>query len=221
MQRGSAVILILGCALALTGCSQGPDRERVTDTDRQRLQLMLDEPIVREAEQDMSKQPGTLRADNTLKRGFVSVSVFSVFAGEREQPVRPALTKRRTADALGVLRDSGWTIASASCTVPEPDGPDDALQWESTAYKHVDGVSYWANLTAAAIPSRLGVVDIALRAPNVDDPPDLFPRRPAGLPAGSTCIEQSGMPDEGVEQGAPVQMEQVGPQVGPAAELGQ
>lgn len=205
------MILLLGCLLALTGCSQGPDRERVTDTDRQRLQQMLDEPIIREAEEDVSKQPGTLRADNTLKRGFVSASVFSVFAGEGEPPVRPAQTKQRTADALGVLRDSDWTIASASCTVPEPDDRDNALRWESTAYKHVDGVSYWANLTAAAVPSRLGVVDIALRAPNVDDPKDLFPQRPAGLDAGSTCIEESGISDESVEQGEPVQLEQVGP----------
>lgn len=210
MTRGSVVILILGCALAVTGCA-GPDRERVTDTDRQRLQQMLDEPIIRESEQDVSKQPGTLRVDDTLKRGFVTASVFSVYPDEREQPVRPALTKRRTADAIGVLRSSDWTIASASCTVPEPDSPDNARKWESTAYKHVDGVSYWANLTAAALPSGFGVVDIALRAPNVDDPPDLFPQRPDGLAADSTCIEQPGLSEESVEQGAPVQMAPVGP----------
>ncbi len=204
------VSLILGCALVLTGCA-GPDRERVTDTDRQRLQVMLDEPIIREAEQDVSKQPGTLLVDNTLKRGFVTASIFSVYPDQREQPVRPELTKRRTADAIGVLRDTGWTIASASCKVPQPGTPDNSWNWEITAYKHVDGVSYWANLTGAALPSGMGFIDIALRAPNVDDPPDLFPDRPAGLPPGSTCIEQPGISKESVEQGTPVRMEAVAP----------
>lgn len=206
------MVLILGCALALSGCS-GPDRERVTETDRQRLQVMLAEPIMAEAQQDVSEQPGTLLPDNTLKRGFVSASVFSVYPANQQEPVRPELTKRRTADAIGVMRTSGWTITSASCMVPQPGSPDSSWNWEITAYKHVSGVSYWSNLTGAAVPSGLGFIDIALRAPNVDDPPDLFPNRPAGLPAGSSCIEQPGISEESVEQGTPVRMEPVAARV--------
>lgn len=202
--------VILGCALALTGCSQAPDRERVTETDRQRLQAMLDEPIIRNSEQDISKQPGTLVTDDTVKRGFVTASIFSVYPDERRKPAPPELTKRRTAAAIGVLRDTGWTIASASCTVPQPDNPENSWNWETTAYKLVDGVSYWSNLTAAAVPSGLGVIDIALRAPNVDDPPGLL-AQPAGLPAGSTCIEQPGLSKESIEQGTPVTMEAMAP----------
>lgn len=211
MRRGSVVGVVLGCALALTGCSQAPDRERVTDTDRQRLQAMLDEPIIRNSEQDISKQPGTLVTDDTVKRGFVTASIFSVYPDKRQEPVRPEQTKRRTADAIGVLRDTGWTIASASCTVPQPGNPDNSWNWETTAYKHVDGVGYWSNLTGAAVPSGLGVIDIALRAPNVDDPPDLLAQRPAGLPAGSTCIEQPGLSKESITQGTPVRMAEMAP----------
>lgn len=210
MKRAAALVLIFGCALVLTGCA-GPDRERVTETDRQRLQVMLDEPIMREAQQDVSKQPGTLLPDNTLKRGFVTASIFSVYPDQREQPVRPELTKRRTAEVIGILRNTGWTIASASCKVPQPGDPAGSWNWEITGYKHIAGVSYWTNLTGAAVPSGMGFIDIALRAPNVDDPPDFFAQRPPGLPAGSTCIEQPGMSKENVEQGTPVRMEPVGP----------
>lgn len=210
MRRGSVVVsVILGCALVLTGCSIGPDRERVTQTDRQRLQVMLDEPIIRKSEQDISKQPGTLGIDGALQRGFVTASVFSVYPEEGRQPP-PELTKRRTAEAIGVLRSSGWTIASATCTPPEPNDPVGARRWASTGYKHVDGVSYWVNLTGAVADNGLGLVDVALRAPNVDDPPDLI-GHPAGLPAGSTCIEQAGLLNKPVEQGKPVTMEPVVP----------
>lgn len=201
------MVLILAGALVLTGCSQGPPRERVTDTDRQRLQVMLDERIIRDSEQDLSKQPGTLLPGNGLKRGFVAGSVFSVHSDG--QPVPPALTKRRTADAVGVLRSTGWTIASASCAPPQPGTPGNAWKWDSTAYKYIDGVGYWASLTAAAVESDLGVVDISLHAPNVDDPPDLV-GHPDGLPAGSTCIEQPGLSKQAVEQGTPIQLKAVG-----------
>ncbi len=52
-----------------------------------------------------------------------------------------------------------------------------------------------------------------VRAPNVDDPPDLFPDRPPGLPAGSTCIERPGVPAAVIEQGTRIELGQVG---GPA-----
>lgn len=202
MRWGSVVSLVLALALALTGCGIGPDRERVTDTDRQRLQTMLDEPIIRKSQQDISKQPGTLGIDGTLQRGFVTASIFSVYP-DKQAP--PELTARRTAEAVGTLRSSGWTIASASCTVPNPDNPVAARKWEVTGYKYVDGVGYWVNLTAAVADNGLGLVDVALRAPNVDDPPDLV-GKPAGLPAGSTCIEQPGLVKKDVEQGKPVTM---------------
>ncbi|MQA16577.1 MAG: hypothetical protein GEV09_21300 [Pseudonocardiaceae bacterium] len=227
MSRGVVTVLILQLALVLAGCSGPPelDRPRVTDTDRQRVQVMLDEQIIRNAMKDVSPQPGTLLAEGSWSRGSVAASIFSVYPDEGGGPASPELTERRTAESMGVLRDTGWTIMSASCDVPEPGGsgasappsPDPGagsyspLRWALTAYKHVDGVSYWANLTAGAVPSGPGFIDLTMRAPNADDPADLFADRPAGLPADSTCIEKPGIVAEDVAQGSPIYLAQRGP----------
>ncbi|MGH3912772.1 MAG: hypothetical protein ACRDTC_05090 [Pseudonocardiaceae bacterium] len=44
----------------------------------------------------------------------------------------------------------------------------------------------------------------------MDDPPDLFPDRPAGLAAGSTCIEQPEVSLASIEQGTLIEVGEVG-----------
>ncbi|MGH4016774.1 MAG: hypothetical protein ACRDSL_23145 [Pseudonocardiaceae bacterium] len=40
------VLMILGCVLVLAGCPAPPGRERVTETDQHRLQVMHNLPII-------------------------------------------------------------------------------------------------------------------------------------------------------------------------------
>lgn len=217
---------MVGCVLVLVGCAEALGRERVTDTDRHRVQVMLDEPILRSAGEDLTSQPGTLLTADTWTRGSVSASIFSMYPDDGRTRPAPKVIARRTAEAVGVLRESGWTITSALCDVPKREEPSGSAQpspepasastssywsWKVTAYKHVDGVSYWALLTAAAVDSGVGLIDINMRAPNVDDPPDLFADRPPGLPAGSTCIEKPGLVSADVRQGNPVELAPAGP----------
>lgn len=141
-----------------------------------------------------------------------------------------------TAEALARMRATGWTIMPASCEVPEPDriaasgkqpepgqlGVDPGLdewEWSATAYTHVDGVSYWAELSGLAVRNGIGGVGIMLRAPNMDDPPDLFPDRPADLSADSTCIEQPGVLPVNVEQGARIEVGERGSSHKPVIDL--
>ncbi|MGH3937180.1 MAG: hypothetical protein ACRDTG_00875 [Pseudonocardiaceae bacterium] len=219
------MVLILGCVLVLAGCPGLPGRERVTETDEQRLQVMLNLPIVRDAREIITQRPGTL-LNETLgwDRGYVSAVLFTADPADGDPSVIPEEIEERTAEALEKLRATGWTILSASCESPERDriaastlpSPEpgefsvdlsrDSWAWYITAYTHVGGVSYWADLTGGAFRAGDGFVDILLRSPNVDDPPDLLPDRPAGLPAGSTCIEQSGVPPVNVEQGTRIEV---------------
>jgi hypothetical protein len=220
-----AIAAVLGCVLVLAGCPAPPGRERVTETDQQRLQVMLNLPIIREAER-ISQRPGTL-LNETLgwDRGYVGASLAD--PGDGGAPVTPEQIKMSTAAALTRMRATGWTIMSASCEVPERDrvvaagqipdprqlGADpsiDEWEWSATAYTHVDGVSYWAKLSGRAVRNGIGGVSIRLRAPNVSDPPDLFPDRPAALATGSTCIEQPGVPPVNVEQGIAFEMAERG-----------
>jgi len=224
------VLAVLVCGLLLEGCPGLPGRERVTDVDRMRLQVMLDEPIIRDGERILGQRPGTLLdPDLGWDRGYAAATLFAAVPDRGDRPVSPVSpeeAERRTADALGALRATGWTVLSASCEVPrrdrieastlpsaEPgevgtDPADDEWSWSATAYKHVDGMSYWARLAGRAVRTGLAGVSIRLRAPNVDDPADLFTDRPPGLPAGSTCIEEPGVPPIDVEQGTLVEVEE-------------
>ncbi|MGH8919541.1 MAG: hypothetical protein ACRD0H_14625 [Actinomycetes bacterium] len=196
----------------------------MTETDERRLQVMLNLPIIRTAEKISGQRPGTL-LNPTLgwDRGYVGASLPDTDPTNSDAPVTPEQMKVSTAEVLARMRATGWTIMSASCEVPERDriaasgrspqpgqlGADPGLDewgWSATAYTHVDGVSYWALLSGMAVRKGIGGVSIRLRAPNVDDPPDLFPDRPANLPAGSTCIEQPGVPLVNVEQGTRIEV---------------
>lgn len=225
MRRVLTSSAVLGCVLVLAGCPGLPGRERVTETDQQRLQVMLDFPIVRDAQEIVRQRPGTL-LNETLgwDRGYVSAGLFTADPAAGDPSVTPEEIEERTAGALEKLRATGWTILSASCEVPERDriaaatlpAPEpgeldtdpsrDSWAWYVTAYTHVDGVSYWADLTGGAFRAGDGFVDILLRSPNVDDSADLFADRPAGLPVGSTCIEQPGTPSVNVEQGIRIEV---------------
>ncbi|MGQ0778576.1 MAG: hypothetical protein ACT4NY_29885 [Pseudonocardiales bacterium] len=223
MRRALTISAVLGCVLVLAGCPGLPGRERVTETDEQRLQVMLNLPIIRDTQETISQRPGTLINQLGWERGYVAASLPDADPANSGAPVTPEQIKMSTADAMARMRETGWTIISASCEVPERDriaasrqqpepgqlGADPGLDewgWSVTAYTHVDGVSYWSLLSGLAVRKGIGGVSIRLRAPNVDDPPDLFPDRPAGLPAGSTCIEQPGVPPVNVEQGARIEV---------------
>lgn len=221
--RALTISVILGCVLVLAGCPGLPGRERVTETDQRRLQVMLDLPIIRAAE-EVSRRPGTLINQLGWERGHVSASFPDANSAEDDAPVTPEQIKISTASALATLRGTGWTIMSASCVAPERDrivasalpSPEpgqldadpgrDEWSWSVTAYLHIDGVSYWARLSGLAVRNGIGGVSIRLRAPNVADPADLFSDRPVGLPAGSTCIEQPGVALVNVEQGTRIEM---------------
>ena len=197
----------------------------MTETDQHRLQVMLNLSIIRDARQVSGQRPGTL-LNETLgwDRGYVSAGLFSADPAIGDAPVTPEQLEVRLVDALERLRGTGWTIMSASCAAPERDritasalpspepghlGVDPGLDewdWSATAYTHVDGVSYWAELSGGLVRNGRGSVVIMLRAINVDDPPDLFGDRPTGLAAGSTCIEQPGVPPAVVEQGTRIEM---------------
>ncbi len=224
------MLTILGCVLVLAGCPAPPGRERVTETDQHRLQVMLHLPIIRDATVS-SQRPGTLlNATLGWDRGHVSAGLFSADPAKGDASVTPERIEERTAEALARMRGTGWTVMSTACEAPERDritasalpSPEpgqldadpgsDEWEWSATAYIHVDNVSYWAQLSGAAVREGRGSVGIMVRAPNVDDPPDLFPDRPPGLPAGSTCIEQPGVPPVNVEQGTRVE---VGARSGP------
>ncbi|MFN2495661.1 MAG: hypothetical protein ABR608_07120 [Pseudonocardiaceae bacterium] len=214
------MLLVLGCVLVLAGCPAPPGRERISETDQHRLQVMLNLPIIRDAQRVSGRRPGTL-LNETLgwDRGYVSAGLFSADPARGDVPVTPEQIELHLADALERLRGTGWTIMSASCKAPERDritasalpspepgqlGADPGLDewdWSATVYTHVDGVSYWAELSGGVFRNGRGSVGILLRAPNVDDPPDLFPDRPPGLPVGSTCIERPGVPPVNIEQG--------------------
>lgn len=212
MKRTLSAILLVGCVLVLAACG-GLAHPPVTGTDQHRVQVMLDEPIIRHAS-NVRSHPAKRLTSETWRRGAVSASVFSMYPKDPGDRPVAEVTVRRTAKALGVLRDSGWTIMSALCDTPGSAGPgpaSNAWSWKVTAYKHVSGVSYWAHLTAGA-SSGVGLVDITVRAPSVDDPADLFGDRPPGLPPGSTCIESPGLASADVQQGKPIM---VAPVVGP------
>jgi hypothetical protein len=198
---------VVAAALLTSGCPSS-SADTTNDVDRQRAEVLRGEPIYATAERPPVVDPGWVTfGRHDWHRPNTTGALARWEAGDDAA----ADGERRTASALTALRDNGWTVLWARCTPPvsisgsappavRPSGgpkrvwSPEGWTWHVVGYRVRDGVSYWFELYGVAVPAHSGTLDLYLVAPNHLDSADLFPDRPAGLPAGGTCIERPGQP---------------------------
>lgn len=184
----SRLSILALAALLLSGCPGAPSPSKV---DEQRLAVLKAEPVLKLAVGQPYTETGFWVSDKLpVHRSKV--------AAELKQAAGAGQNRERAIEALGALRDSGWTVFYAQC------GKGFFL---ASGYKLVDGVSYFAQVNGGETPDE--TVVLQLRAPNSrESTSDLFPERPVPLATGRTCLETGASPGA---EGTQIELDDLGP----------
>jgi len=173
----------------LAGCPGTADPKPPSDVDAERVAMLSREPVFDLAVGEPYVEVGFRDADK-LHRGKVTADL---------NRVTDANDRDRTVEAMGALRDNGWTFFHTRC---ERDF------FTASAYKSVDGVSFYAQIDGSEVQDGSNVV-LRMRAPNSREPQqDLFAERPAALGVGETCLETD---RTGASEGTAIILDEVGP----------
>ena len=181
--------LLAGCPGTRPKSPSDVDLERLSMISREPVfDLAVGEPYIIVDVRDSYKPP--------LHRGTVGADL---------NRLADANDRDRTVEAMGALRDNGWTFFHTRC---ERDF------FTASAYKVVDGVSFYAQIDGSEVQDASNVV-LRMRAPNSREPnQDLFPERPAELGVGETCLETD---RTAASEGTAIMVDELAPDPGGAA----
>lgn len=171
-----ALLILALAALGVAGCTT---EKQADDTDRQRLQVMRDDPLVR-------GHPG--KADEGSEvNGFPRANRYSAWPVDKVRPApdTPPAGRAVAATWLGDLQAQGWTMISARCQ--NPDGG--AYQWEAFGFRVRDGVPYAIHMRATYNRFDGVTINLDLHSPFHADTKKYFDPPPAALATGGTCVE--------------------------------
>ncbi len=208
-----------GAVLGLAACAQAPAPvAAASDVDRDRAAYLADEPIVRAAVAAPQITPGVAHGDGLgWDRTEVNAEIYASAGGEGPTPEE---VEQEVADAVRILRSSGWTIHWEMCLpppsynangVPLPDSVEipmpvqraEGHEWLAAAYKITGGVSYWALVLGAQVDGD-AAVNVVLRAPNAQDNANLIRATPDPIPTDRACAEDGRLGTEIEQAGTPV-----------------